>query len=62
MDVMIIIGTSRECCGVGTVTIHSESGDFAEVNYDLLIGIGAIIALVGVKITPAGNILLEGEQ
>lgn len=71
MDVMTINGTSLVCYSIGTVTVHRETGDFAEVDilivwemplgYNLLIGIDTI-ALGGVKTMSAGSILLCGGQ
>ena len=70
VDMRKIDRTSRACCGVGTVSVHTNGGSHVILNmlvarkrplsYDLLIGIDVIQALGGVTITPAGDVKLGG--
>jgi len=73
MDITTIDGTSKACCGVGVVTIHTGKGDSAKIDvlvtrgkplgYDLLLGIDAIRALGGAEITSNGRVMLgKGEE
>ena len=69
VDVEIISGTSRACCGVGVVSISTDEGNSARVDvlvvhckplgFDLLLGVDTIKAVGGVVVGPTGSAQLR---